>query len=145
MFSTRQSCTLLSLTRVCIRIINVYFFFLDMSGYVVKTSASGEHLNDPGHPIHFCRKYFPAPAHVSDTVSRLAWCLFPPRRPHLHTFWSRARTVSRATQMGLPNLLCSSGRKGCDALRHLSLPVGSTSALRSVLFSLLELVFWTTL
>ena len=41
--------------------------------------------------------------------------------------------------------VCSSGRKGCDALLHLSLPVGSTFAPRSEPVCLLGLVFWPPL
>ena len=124
---------------------------------VIKTIVFCEHLNNPGHPIFFCRLYFPAHVHTSDAAaSQLAKCC-----PCAHAMFltllchdsasvvicalampahvvSRARIGSGVTQIGLPSLLClcSSGRKKCNSLSHphLSLPIGSTTALRSVPF-----------
>ena len=108
----------------------------------LSTIAFGEHVNDPGHIYTDCTFKW---TFTCVCVSRLAQCV-PGCSPILALVRLVHRTDSRATQIGLPSLLClcSSGGKGCDSLRqpHLWLPVGSTTTLRSVLFSV---AFWPPL
>ena len=103
---------------------------------VVRTSVFGEHMNDPGPPILFSADSFPARSHMSDTVvSRLEGVL-PVCTPCFGHCGATSRQVLFPVRLPLLHMfcrLCSSGGEGCDSLLHLSLPVGSISAPRSVL------------